>query len=176
MNNIRKVLTILLFLLTFGVASAQYDINHFFYRGQHALVEGRYSEAIDQFNILVRLDDSLYEAYFFRGIAKYNLGDFMGAQIDFDKTLEINPLYTPAYHYRAITLSRIGKYDLALKDLAEAVDLRPSYTGLYFSRGVTYFLSQQFDKAVILRKPGAPKDLGIYGKNIREGQRCIKNL
>ena len=94
------------------------------------------------------LDSTLYEAYFFRGIAKYNLGDFIGAEKDFNTTLRQNPIYTPAYHYRAITLSRTGKYEKALKDLAEAVDLRPSYTGLYFSRGVTYFLSQQFAKAV----------------------------
>ena len=148
MNKLKKYIFILIFLLNFGALSAQWNINQFFYRGQHALVEGRYAEAIDNFNILVRLDDQLYEAYFFRGIAKYNLGDFVGAQIDFDQTLAINPIYTPAYHYRAIALSRIGKYDLALKDLAEAVDLRPSYTGLYFSRGVTYFLSQQFEKAI----------------------------
>lgn len=149
-------------VMGFNQARAQYDIDQFFFRGQHSLVEGKYAEAIDNFNILVRLNDKLYEAYFFRGIAKYNLGDFAGAQIDFDKTIEINPIYTPAYHYRAITLSRIGKYDLALKDLAEAVDLRPSYTGLYFSRGVTYFLSQQFEKAIedfnrfIQKEPSEP--------------------
>ncbi|MBO7249350.1 MAG: hypothetical protein J6U88_04660, partial [Bacteroidales bacterium] len=102
----KKAFIIILLLLSFGVARAQWDIDQFFYRGQHSLVEGKYAEAIDNFNVLVRLDGKLYEAYFFRGIAKYNLGDFVGAQIDFDKTLEINPIYTPAYHYRAITLSR----------------------------------------------------------------------
>lgn len=127
---------------------AQYDLNHFYYMGRQSLIDGKYPQAIESFNILSKLDSTMYEAYFFRGIAKYNLGDFTGAQRDFDRTLHFNPIYTPAYHYRAITLSRIGKYDMALKDLEEAVDLRPSYTGLYFSRGVTYFLSQQFDKAI----------------------------
>lgn len=141
----------LLYILALCISTqlfAQYDINQFFNRGRHYLIDGKYAAAIENFNTLVRLDSTLYDAYFFRGIAKYNLGDFIGAERDFNKTLRINPIYTPAYHYRAITLSRTGKYDLALQDLAEAVDLRPSYTGLYFSRGVTYFLSQQFDKAV----------------------------
>lgn len=127
---------------------AQYDLDHFYYCGRQSLIDGKYPQAIENFNILSKLDSTMYEAYFFRGIAKYNLGDFTGAQRDFDRTLHFNPIYTPAYHYRAITLSRIGQYDMALKDLEEAVDLRPSYTGLYFSRGVTYFLSQQFDKAI----------------------------
>lgn len=142
---------ILSFLLLFTggtSAFAQYDRTIFYYRGRQALMEGRYSNAIDNFNILLRLDEKQYEAYFYRGIAKYNLGDFLGAERDFDTALEINPLYTSAYHYRAITLSRSGKYDEALKDLAEAVDLRPGFPGLYFSRGVTYFLAQQFDLAI----------------------------
>lgn len=146
--GVRKwVLSVIFFAMTVG-AAAQYDINQFFFRGRQFLIDGKYANAIDNFNTLVHLDSTLFEAYYFRGIAKYNLGDFIGAEKDFDKALKMNPIYTPAYHYRAITLSRTGKYDMALKDLAEAVDLRPSYTGLYFSRGVTYFLSQQFEKAV----------------------------
>lgn len=127
---------------------AQYDLDYFYYHGRQDLIDGRYAQSIENFNILAQLDTACYEAYFFRGIAKYNLGDFNGAQRDFDRTLHFNPIYTPAYHYRAITLSRTGRFEQALKDLEEAVDLRPNYTGLYFSRGVTYFLSQQFDKAV----------------------------
>lgn len=162
-GKIRTVLALLVFLLlSTGTAHAQYDINRFFDRGRQALVEGRYPDAIDNFNILIRLDKSLYEAYFFRGIAKYNLGDFVGAEMDFDSAIEINPVYTAAYHYRGITRSRVGKYDSAIEDLDMAVELRPDYIGLYFSRGVAYFLSRQFDKAVadfnrfIRREPREP--------------------
>lgn len=148
METLRKYIFAMLLLVVPVAAEAQYDIDQFFARGRQMLIDGKYANAIENFNILARLDSTLYDAYFFRGIAKYNLGDFIGAEKDFNTTLRLNPIYTPAYHYRAITLSRTGKYDKALEDLAEAVDLRPSYTGLYFSRGVTYFLSQQFDKAV----------------------------
>lgn len=162
----KKPLILLVLLAALcGKASAQYDLDHFYNYGRQSLIDGKYALAIENFNILSRLDSTVYEAYFFRGIAKYNLGDFTGAQRDFDRTLRFNPIYTPAYHYRAITLSRMGKYDQALKDLEEAVDLRPSYTGLYFSRGVTYFLSQQFDKAIsdfnmFIRKQ--PKEADAY--------------
>lgn len=150
MKIFRSVLVAALLMLVSATTYAQYDIDQFFARGRQMLIDGKYSQAIENFNILSRLDrdSTLYDAYFFRGIAKYNLGDFIGAERDFNTCLRLNPIYTPAYHYRAITLSRTGKYDKALEDLAEAVDLRPSYTGLYFSRGVTYFLSQQFEKAV----------------------------
>ena len=148
MNKLKRILFLAIVCMCSLTMYAQYDIDQFFERGRRLLIDGKYSSAIEVFNILPKLDSTLYDAYFFRGIAKYNLGDFIGAEDDFNESLRINPLYTSAYHYRAITLSRTGKYDLALKDLAEAVDLRPSYNGLYFSRGVTYFLSQQIEKAI----------------------------
>src|SRR5574344_846924 len=138
-DYMRKYLFTLLLLLMSSLIYAQYDINQLLNRGRQYLIDGKYTTAIDNFNILTKIDTTLYDAFFFRGIAKYNLGDYMGAEKDFNKSLQLNPIYTPAYHYRAITLSRTGKYDDALKDLAEAVDLRPSYIGLYLSRSIRRF-------------------------------------
>ena len=127
--------------------------------------EGKYAQAIDNFNVLAQLDTADYYTFFFRGIAKYNLGDLRGARRDFDRSVQINPVFTSGYHYRGITESRFGNYDEALADLQKAIDLRPGFIGLYFSRGVTYFLSQQFEKAIAdfdkyIRKE--PKDPSAY--------------
>ena len=54
-------------------ALAQYDKDMFMYRGRSALADGKFSLAIENFNVLARLDTTDYENYFFRGIAKYNL-------------------------------------------------------------------------------------------------------
>lgn len=167
MGLIRKYAAVLVLLTAMSqfVVHAQYDKDVFFFRGRQALADGKYSSAIENFNVLARLDTTDYWTFFFRGIAKYNLGDIRGAQTDFSTSVRLNPVFTSGYHYRAITLSRFGKYDEALSDLQHAIDLRPGYIGLYFSRGVTYFLSQQFDKAVsdfdrYIRKE--PKDPSAY--------------
>ena len=147
-----KFLKYLLVILLIGAGSgelcAQYDKDVFFFRGRQALADGRYSAAIENFNVLSQLDTTDYWTFFFRGIAKYNLGDLRGAKRDFDRSVRLNPVFTSGYHYRGITESRFGNYDAALDDLQHAIDLRPGMEGLYFSRGVTYFLSQQFEKAV----------------------------
>ena len=155
----------MLLLCVSAAVNAQYDKDVFMFRGRQALAEGRYSDAIGQFNILARLDTTDCWIYFYRGIAKYNLGDIRGAQTDFDSSVKINPVFTNGYHFRAITLSRSGKYDEALGDLDTAMKLRPGLVGLYYSRGVTYFLAQQFDKAVedfnrYIKKE--PKDPSAY--------------
>lgn len=132
-----------------GVAvRAQYDRDVFNMRGRQALADGKYAESIENFNVLARLDSTDYWTFFYRGIAKYNLGDIRGAQKDFDKSVRLNPVFTFGYHYRAITQSRFGNYELALQDFDTALRLRPGYEGIYFSRAVTYFLARRFEEAV----------------------------
>ncbi len=163
---LKAVILSAVILLADSVAlRAQYDKDVFFFRGRRALADGKFSGAIECFNILSRIDSTDYWTFFYRGIAKYNLGDLRGAQKDFDNSVRLNPIFTSGYHYRAITESRSGDYDKALGDLQKAIDLRPGYIGLYFSRGVTYFLAQQFGNAVsdfdrYIRKE--PKDPSAY--------------
>lgn len=162
---LKYIFVILLFAAGASKLHAQYDKDAFFMRGRMALADGKYAQAIENFNVLSQLDTADYWTFFFRGIAKYNLGDLRGAKRDFDRSVRLNPVFTSGYHYRGITESRFGNYDAALEDLQHAIDLRPGSEGLYFSRGVTYFLSQQFDKAVkdfdrYIRK--APKDPSAY--------------
>lgn len=145
----KKGLSVLVALLCLaGTLRAQYDKDVFSFRGRNALAEGRLGEAVSHFNILAQLDSTDYWTFFYRGIAKYNLGDIRGARADFNTAVRLNPVFTSGYHYRAITSTRFGNYEEALKDLEKAISLRPGTSGLYFTRGVTYFLSQQFEPAV----------------------------
>ncbi len=167
MGRVLKYMVFILLLSTAGVKDihAQYDKDIFYMRGRQAIADGKYALAIENFNVLSQLDTTDYWTFFFRGIAKYNLGDLRGAKRDFDRSVRLNPVFTSGYHYRGITESRFGNYDEALADLQHAIDLRPGFVGLYFSRGVTYFLAQQFDKAIndfdkYIRKE--PKDPSAY--------------
>lgn len=164
MHKVLKFLAVLMLLVTAALQDlhAQYDKDMFMMRGRQALADGKYAQAIENFNVLSQLDTADYWTFFFRGIAKYNLGDLRGAKTDFDRSVRLNPVFTNGYHYRGITESRFGNYDAALGDLQKAIELRPGYEGLYFSRGVTYFLAQQFEKAIkdfdwyIRREPKDP--------------------
>ena len=149
MNFFSKYFLIpVIFLVSALQMSAQYDRDVFYMRGRQALADGKFAQSIENFNVLARIDSTDYWTFFYRGIAKYNLGDVRGAQKDFDKSVKLNPIFTSGYHYRAITFSRSGDYESALRDFDAALSLRPGYEGIYFSRGVTYFLAQRFNEAV----------------------------
>ncbi|MFR9671928.1 MAG: tetratricopeptide repeat protein [Rikenellaceae bacterium] len=135
-------------ILSVTAISAQYNKEYFLWMGRQNLIQGDYREAINSLNMLIRFDKNAYEGYFLRGIAKYNMGDTMGADADLSQALTINPVYTMAYNYRAITRSQLGNYDDALKDFAAAIELRPDLPDPYYSRGVTRLLNQQFELAI----------------------------
>lgn len=167
MHRLLKHLVLIFVLFAAGIQqlSAQYDKDVFMMRGRQAIADGKYALAIENFNVLAQLDTSFHWTYFFRGIAKYNLGDIRGAKNDFDRSVRLNPVFTNGYHYRGIAESRYGNYDAALEDFRKAAELRPGYEGIYFSRGVTYFLAQQFDNAIAdfdryIKKE--PKDPSAY--------------
>ena len=154
----RRLLTTMLLLCAVSMlserAEAQYNRNYIYWMGQQRMVDNEYSEAIDILNVLLRHDAKDFDAYFLRGIAKYNLGDLLGADMDFSRAVELNPVYTGAYYYRAITRTRLGNYDDALSDFRQAIELRPDLPDPYYSRGVTRLLNQQFEEAI--------KDFNLY--------------
>ncbi len=123
----KAIIACFVVLSTFAAfeANAQLDKRYFFWVGRNLLLEDKYEAAIETINVLLKTDPDLHEAYFMRAIAKYNLGDLLGAEYDFSCAIEKNPVYTMAYNFRAITRTQIGNYDDALHDFQEAIDLRP---------------------------------------------------
>ena len=88
MHKVLKFLAVLVLLICAAAKDlhAQYDKDMFMMRGRLALSEGKYAQAIENFNVLSQLDTADYWTFFFRGIAKYNLGDLRGAKNDFDRS------------------------------------------------------------------------------------------
>ncbi len=148
----RFIATLILFItvLTAGIVEcrAQYNQDYFYWVSRQKIIHNDYHGAISVLNMLLNVDDKLYEGYFLRGVAKYNLGDLIGAEADFSIALDKNPVYTLAFTYRAITRSRLGNYNDALEDFKEAISLRPDMANPYYSRGVTRLLNGQYEEAI----------------------------
>ncbi|MDE7356321.1 MAG: tetratricopeptide repeat protein [Rikenellaceae bacterium] len=134
--------------LAAGRSYAQFDRNYFYYVAEQNIMKGHYRQAINVLGVLLRGDTTAYDGMFLRGVAKFNLNDFAGAEQDFTRAISLNSVFTRAYLYRAITRTRTGNYDDALKDFAQAIEIRPDNENTYFSRGVALFLNQQFAEAI----------------------------
>ncbi|HDP55464.1 MAG TPA: tetratricopeptide repeat protein [Bacteroidetes bacterium] len=148
-TTLKIALTIaVILLLTFGKTNAQLNKYFFFNQARTQISNEEYSQAIQSLNTLIRTDSTIAEAWFLRGIAKYNLSDLVGAQNDFSKAIKFNPVFSQAYLYRGIVYSNLSKHQLALTDFEAMIDLRPNSPDGYYSRGLTYLLTNQTDKSI----------------------------
>lgn len=91
-------------------------------------------------------------AYYFRGRAYTDKGEYPLAVSDFTKAVEFNPKYAAAYFGRGYAQSKLegdtGPSDKAIEDYSQAIKIDATYTVAYVNRAVHYNRKQQYDKAI----------------------------
>lgn len=162
----KSLLLLLAVWLAFpGLPEAQVNTDFFMNSGRQELSQGNHTAAIDKFNVVLGVEPGNHEAYLLRAIAKYNLGDYLGAERDLSSAITLHPLLSYAYHYRAIIRDQLQDYYNALRDLDKALELDPYNDEIYVSRGAvklhmqSYLWSMNdFDSAIRIN----PKNVMAY--------------
>ena len=94
----RRAAVILYMLLAMlPLATAQLNTERIMEIGRNALYFEDYVLSIQYFNKVVEAKPFLHEPYFFRGLAKFYLDDYKGAEKDLDKAIEKNPYVSRSY-------------------------------------------------------------------------------
>jgi len=145
---------ILLFISVFVIhenGSAQkpkYKFGDYIQFGRMELEKGNYTKAIQYLNNAVKHRPASYEGYFLRGIGKYYLDDYIGAEFDFTESMKYDPYNAEIYHFRAIV--RSAQYNLggAMVDYARAIELNPKNPLFYLNRSRAHLFLQEFDSAI----------------------------
>jgi tetratricopeptide (TPR) repeat protein len=106
-------------------ATAQIDTNHMMQVGRNALYYEDYVLSIRYFNQVIGAKPHLTEPYFFRGLAKFYLGDYQGAVTDCDAALERNPYMANSYQLRGLCYINLKEYDAAVEDYFQSLYLEP---------------------------------------------------
>lgn len=144
----KKVFGILLFLLLLFQGMAQVNIHRFLAMGRTDLFNDNYTESIKNLSIAIEAAPDKFEPYFFRGLAKYSLGDYEGAILDFNRSIEINPYFSYNYQYRGVCKSQLKRYHEALQDFADAIHRGPNNADTYVNRGTTKIQLEMYEKAI----------------------------
>ena len=93
--------------------------------GRSALYYEDYVLSIQYFNQVISVKPFLYEPWFFRGVAKYSLDDFAGAEADCTQAIERNPYVVNSYELRGLCRIRLEKYVDAAADYTSALKYDP---------------------------------------------------
>ena len=135
-------------VLLWAVAGwAQLNTERIMEIGRNALYFEDYVLSIQYFNQVIEAKPFLHEPYFFRGLAKYNLDDFVGAEEDLSHAIEKNPYVSRCYQLRALCRARLDSLSLAENDFRMAIKYDPQNSGLWQNLAVLCIQAGNWEKA-----------------------------
>ena len=111
--------------LTLGSISAQLNTDRITTIGRNALYFDDYVLSIQYFNQVIKLKPYLSEPYLLRAIAKIQLGDYTGAELDCNAAIERNPFQPGAYYARGYIYLQTNQLEKAKNDFSEALIFAP---------------------------------------------------
>ena len=106
-------------------AFAQLNTDRITAIGRNALYFDDYVLSIQYFTQVIKLKPYLSEPYLLRAIAKIQLGDYTGAELDCHAAIERNPFQPGAYYTRGFIYRQTDQLEKAERDFSEALVFAP---------------------------------------------------
>jgi len=144
----RYFLLIFLLIAECSLITGQLDIRVNIDKARKEIFEDKNNAAIERLNRVIRLKPDTYQAFFFRGIAKFGLGDYTGAIDDFSEVIRHNPFLPDAYHYRGVAKNALNDFNSALNDYDKAASMDINNPGILTSRGLTKISIRNYSAAI----------------------------
>ncbi|WP_142785387.1 tetratricopeptide repeat protein [Changchengzhania lutea] len=137
-----KRITIILFIIMplLGIAQAGK-----LYR--QALKTADLSERISLLDQVIEQEPDKLDAYFYRGLAKNDLGDYSGAIVDYSKIILTKP-DPDTYFNRGNSRYSLLNYEGAKEDYKSAIELDPYFIDAIYSLGCSKYDLGHYDDAI----------------------------
>lgn len=146
---IRRLFFIIFTITFFSLASkAQINTDQVMQIGRNAIYFEDYILSIQYFNQAIGAKPYLAQPYYYRGVAKFNLEDFNGAESDASLALERNPFITDAYVLRGMSRQNLGRAKEAIEDYDKALSMQPDNWDLNFKRALAQESIKDYDGAM----------------------------
>ena len=110
---------------------------HFFYLGNALYEQKNFEDSIKAYSTSLKLNEYA-GAYYNRGVAYAELGEYDREIEDYNKAIKLNKEYVEAYYNRGVTYVGLGKYNRAIEDFNKAIELNLDDAEAYYNRGVAY--------------------------------------
>ncbi len=119
-----------------------------YHRGKFFLHQGRWQDALDDFDAVVELNPSLGAALASRAVVRDRLGDFADALDDADAAIELEPTWAVAHFLRGLIQTHLRQTDAALDSFNESLRLDDQFPLAYQERGINWTIKGDYDRAL----------------------------
>lgn len=146
---IRRIISLFFLIAIASLTSkAQINTDQVMQIGRNAIYFEDYILSIQYFNQAIGAKPYLAQPYYYRGVAKFNLEDFNGAESDASLALERNPFITDAYVLRGMSRQNLGRAKEAIEDYDKALSMQPDNWDLNFKRALAQESIKDYDGAM----------------------------
>ena len=171
----RKFLIILLGCCVSIIASAQLNTDRITAIGRNALYFDDYVLSIQYFNQVIKLKPYLSEPYLLRAIAKIQLGDYTGAEMDCNAAIMRNPFQPGAYYTRGFIYRQTDQLEKAHQDFNEALIFAPENRTYIAMRADVLAQLEQYDLALQDINHLLHRDPQSAALHYEKGSICIRS-
>ncbi|GAB1856281.1 hypothetical protein MHTCC0001_11160 [Flavobacteriaceae bacterium MHTCC 0001] len=102
---------------------------------------------ITLFTDAIALDDNNLDAYFYRGLAKANLEDYLGAVLDFSTVIFKKP-DADSFYNRGNSKFALGDFKGAYQDYLMSLDYDRDFFPAFYNLGITQLQLEKYDEAL----------------------------
>ncbi len=118
------------------------------FRGLGYAEKGNYRQAIEDYNVALKINNQYDEALNNRANAYGMIGRNDLALEDFKQIITINPKFADAYYNRGYLYLSIIDLDKAINDFTKAIHIDPNMADAFNNRGVAFRLKEQYEKSL----------------------------
>ncbi|NES77707.1 MULTISPECIES: tetratricopeptide repeat protein [Okeania] len=133
-----------------------------------------YEAAIQYFSRVIEINPNFAEAYYGRGLAKFDLGNNKEAIVDYTQALAINPNYIDAYLARGIAKLAVKDISETIADANQIIAINNNYAPAYKLLGNAYRQQHNQADAIDNFKRGA--ELYLEQKDVVNCRKCLDNI
>ncbi len=127
----------------------QKDVHQIWVKGNQLLEEGKYEQAIENYDKVLADRPDFFDAWYGKGLAIKLSGDKEGSLACFDEVLKLKPDHVPSLNARGNTHIQLGRYQEAFKDLQKAIEIDDQYFPAHYNLGAAWLFTDEFKKALI---------------------------
>lgn len=142
------LITLAAWCLNIGATQAQLNTDRITAIGRNALYFDDYVLSIQYFNQVIKLKPYLSEPYLLRAIAKIQLGDYLGAELDCNDAIKRNPFQPGAYYTRGFIYRQTNQLEKAERDFSEALIFAPENRTYIAMRADVLAELEQYQRAL----------------------------
>ena len=148
--------SILILFFTFNILSAQEQV--WYAKGEKALNNKKYEEAINAFSEVIKINKKNPEAFYSRGLCHLFNDDPLAAIGDFSVAIELDSLWSDAYNNRGLCYGYIGELESSADDFKKAIELDSNFTKAFLNLGSAYLTMGKTDKSIEMLNKVVEKD------------------